>query len=212
MEQVIRKIDSNSVNSSYSCKWIIRKEGKRKGKNKKYIIRATHKWIIPCVVSTVTTTRDACIDGCLGLQHTEITTGLRYIMQQVLWTIPRPPAYNTLYRCILLLSFGINSANHHLPEALYYLHARNTYCIHESRLACHFTWYVWQRSFRNDCVNFVLPYSFKPRRYKYHVGNIFRTHRVHRKFSFDMDGLYSSFNCHTGCYVSFSLSLLSFFF
>lgn len=26
-----------------------------------------------------------------------------------------------------------------LPGALYYLHTHNTYCIHDSRLACHFT-------------------------------------------------------------------------
>lgn len=34
--------------------------------------------------TAIATARGACIDACLGLQHTEITTGTRYIMQKVL--------------------------------------------------------------------------------------------------------------------------------
>lgn len=134
-----------------------------------YYFRATHiAWIISSLhsddaalqhgrvayaIGTADAARSACMDGCLGLQHTEITTSMRYIMQQALWAIPRPPAYNTFYRCILLLSFEINSVSHHLPGALYYLHTHNTYCIHGSRLACHF-WRIWQSDLRDDCVNF----------------------------------------------------------
>lgn len=107
--------------------------------------------------------QNACIDGCLGLQQREREreiTGTRYIMQQVLWTVPRPPAYNALYRCILLLSFGINSVSHHLSLAsLYYLHAHNTYRIRESRLTCHFAApRLTRRVFETIVLTFKIPY------------------------------------------------------